>query len=338
MAIGNITGECPLYNSTFSLFRLSPLYIGDTTVHEKRHLRIHARRLLDILSGEASHNLNLGPMIGNDFTTRIGALQGVTWNTVSEIDFYGAEVESAPATHRDSPALTNTSIGMIITFSYEKAEYQAILLGNEGESRKNGFCHFPLLLLKMPGSLRQIFTEFLATTFDARTSCLLLSSRQLINRCEKYLSNISLDSIDEPLDTAERSEALRDIIKEVAIVIGFVLPERLTTLKTISFQIAREDVSRMISMKSKPGDAPFFEALADHLKAHMALNLWDEKVKIVKIACGAFVLSDEGRVKVTRPLGATVDTLQIRANKVLINGLMEIATGGILHRQKSKGS
>ncbi|CCU74638.1 unnamed protein product [Blumeria hordei] len=336
MTIGNNTSECPLYNSTFGLFRLSPLYIGDTNVHEKRHLRIHARRLLDILSGEASHNVNFGPMIGNDFTTRIGALQGVTWDTIGEIDFYGAEVESAPESHRDDQTMTNTSFGMIITFSYEKVEYQAILLGNEGESRKNGFCYFPLLLLKMPGSLKQIFTEFLATTFDARTSCLLLSSRQLINCCEKYLSNISLDRIDEPLDTAEGNEDFRDIIKEVTIVMGFILPERLTTLKTISFQITREDVYRMFSIKSKPGDAPFFEALADHLKAHLALNLWDERVKIMKVACGAFVLSDEGRVKVTRPLGATVDTLLIRANKILINGIIEIAKTGILHRQKSK--
>jgi hypothetical protein len=53
-----------------------------------------------------------------------------------------------------------------------------------------------------------------------------------------------------------------------------------------------------------------------------------ERVSILRIACGPFVLGAEGRVKLTTPSAMDAESVQRRATSRLVNGLVEIAKGG----------
>jgi hypothetical protein len=161
----------------------------------------------------------------------------------------------------------------------------------------------------------------------------------LTDTFEKYLSDISIGEDGEVLDVAERSRSLRNVIKETAIFLSFDLPDASASLKTIDIQIAREDLPRIITMgkqigKQGPGGSPFLDALTIYIKAHLALNIADERVKIMRIACGAFVLGGEGRVKITQPLNASDgDSPQSRATRRLVNDLISVASGGALSKE-----
>ncbi len=74
---------------------------------------------------------------------------------------------------------------------------------------------------------------------------------------------------------------------------------------------------------------PFFSALVRYIESHLALDLRNEKVKVIRIACGAFVLGEEGKVKLTQPLARDDgDNPQSRATKRLVNDLVGVAMGG----------
>jgi hypothetical protein len=60
------------------------------------------------------------------------------------------------------------------------------------------------------------------------------------------------------------------------------------------------------------------------------MNIKHERVKIVKIACGAFVLGADGKAKLTEPVSQDGDNFQNRATWRLINGLARLAKGGVL--------
>ncbi|KAK4112727.1 hypothetical protein N656DRAFT_797924 [Canariomyces notabilis] len=74
------------------------------------------------------------------------------------------------------------------------------------------------------------------------------------------------------------------------------------------------------------GDQPFTEALACYLDEHLGLNLFHPGVRVVKIACGGFAMS-EGRLKIFSPGDPkTAAALgQRRAVLELLEGLVEKA-------------
>ncbi|KAI9051739.1 hypothetical protein LZ554_004779 [Drepanopeziza brunnea f. sp. 'monogermtubi'] len=348
----------PLYNTTFSLHRVSPLHTGSKAPLNNAALRKHAQRFRDILVGEVLRGVRVG--LGNkedDVLSRVGALQTVTWRQLlPEEEAWRAADETGSADEDVATGLALLCRGMVVTVAYEKMEYKAILLrdargddadassvvgtaGKETETETDdGFQSFPLLMSKMPGSLREAFTEFLAGTFDTRISALCLSSQYLVSAFERYLADISMGEDGEPLDLIERSRALRHTIKETLVVIGFDIPGGSAALKTIEINIAREDLPRMVARGKTigrqgdgDGDSPFFKALTTYIKGHMALDLRSEKVKISRIACGAFVLGSEGKIKLTQ-LPSESDRQPARgpATGRLINGLIGAAAGGLL--------
>lgn len=63
----------------------------------------------------------------------------------------------------------------------------------------------------------------------------------------------------------------------------------------------------------------------------MALDLQHEKVRLVRIACGAFVLGAEGKVKLTHLAGSdSGEGSRGAATRRLINGFIGHAVGGSL--------
>jgi hypothetical protein len=341
--------QYPLYNATFSLYRLSPIYTGSSLPLNNATLHHHARRFRDLLAGEVLRGVRVGLESEDNILARAGALQTVTWKLLPEEEAWTTEDETELGNDDTTTSLA-ISRGILVTVTYEKIAYRAVLLRARREANfdetvdsaredDDGFQHFPLLLSKMPGALRETFADFLATTFDAKILALRFSSTHLTDTFEKYLADISIGEDGEVLEAGERSRSLRNVIKETAVYLGFDMPEGAGSLKTIDIQIAREDLARMITrgkqiVRQGPGESPFLDALTAYIKTHLALNMADERVKVVRIACGAFVLGSEGRVKITQPLSTPGgNSPQSRATRRLVNGLISVAAGGTLSKE-----
>lgn len=283
----------------------------------------------------------------DDILARAGALQTVTWKLLPNEEAWSVEEIDLDRDHTTT-ALTS-SRGMIVVVTYEKMAYKALLLKDDrisdGETTQGSiaqgmeeFQHFPLLLSKMPGSLRDTFTNYLASTFDVRVSALHLSSTFLTDTFEHYISDLSYDEEEDLMDMIRRSRVLRSVIRDTVFFISFDLPS--ASLKTIDISIAREDLPRMVARGKKIGrdsavDSPFYDALAAYVKGHLALDMRHDGVKVVRIACGAFVIGGEGKIKFTQPgIDEGGTSPQSRATRRLVNLLVATAMGGTLTLNK----
>jgi hypothetical protein len=198
--------------------------------------------------------------------------------------------------------------------------------------------HFPLLVIKMTRSLRDTFIKYITETFDVRIFPLYLSKKLLIRTLDKYIADISIGEEDEIMVPGQRSQVFSRIIKDVVIIIGFELPS--SSLKNIEINIPKEDMIHMVltgEQMQRRGDAdsPFFDALATYIQAHMSLDLYHEQVKLVRIACGAFVIGGgQGKIKITQPMSEERwSNSQRRADRKLIQCLIDAATNVLLTAQ-----
>ena len=333
----------PLYDASFTLQRLSPLYTGSETPLDNSTLQTYAQQFRDVLAGDVLRGVRVG-LSEDNVMARVGALQTVTWKLLPDEDLWTGADETQITGNEDTTMSLAASRGMLVTITYEKAVYTAILLrdmqGDLDESMigvgldGHGFQSFPLLLTKMPAALRDPFTEFLATTFDARASILQLSSAYLTNALDQYLAYICVGEDGEPLDPLDSSRTLRTIIGSISAEVGFDVPRGSASLKTIEINVASEDVPRMISRGEKLGDGrekPFMNALTAYVKAHLALDLSHEMVNIVGLHCQAFRLTAAGKARFNLPhVGVDGDSPQRRATKRLVNGLITAAKGGAM--------
>lgn len=271
-----------------------------------------------------------------DALTTAGALQKVAWRLLPSEESWNTLQEEEEETRLDETTVTIEQIrGILVTVQYERNTYTGILLRKEVENDEDGFQHFPLLLTKMPGSLRETFLGFLTSTFDTRILSLHLPRNGVVDAFEKYLEDICLTEDGDEMDYSERSRSLRGIIREAEIFVGFDLPGGSGALKTIEIHLMREDLPRLLArgkqLRVQGNSQPFMEALTTYVKGHLALDLKHERVRIVKIACGAFVLGVEGKVKLSVPIGGDEsESQQLRATRGLVDGLVRIAAGGTL--------
>ncbi|KAH8679060.1 kinetochore complex Sim4 subunit Fta1-domain-containing protein [Tricladium varicosporioides] len=331
----------PLYDVTYTLHRVSPLYTGSDIPLNNHALSQHARKFRDILAGDVLRGVRVGLEPEDGSLPYMGALETVTWKLLPEEDLWTAPDETEIINDEDTAINVFTSPGHIITIAYEKIVYNAVLLRKSDEEPNDsvvgigvddgGFEHFPLLLTKMPNALRDTLTEFLSTTFDSRISLLELQSSYITTAFEKYLAYICAEGDGDSMITVESSRSIRDIIGVVTIFISFDLPDT-TSLKQISFQISAPDLPRILDLGKKVptrGDSPFLEALGIYVKRHMALDLKHKKVLISRIACDAFLLGIEGKVKIFLPTMTNEgESPQRRATKGLLSDLIHIAKGG----------
>lgn len=272
-----------------------------------------------------------------DVLARVGALQTVTWKVLVDEDAW--DFTANDESRVDEAIEFAPGRGIYVTIAYERSSYVAILLRNQKAQRDGaGFQHMPLLLTRMPSSLRDTFTEFLESSFDARTSVLHLGRSHLPSTLESYVQNCLAGEDDEDASLEERSGMLKRILKDVQVVVGFDLPSGNTPLKTIDIVIARDDLPRFIQSGSKihtkllakeEPKRPFMDALTLYVHTHLALNLKHEDVNILRVACGAFVLGAEGKVKLTEPTASGAEYVQGRATTILIDELVQLAEGQV---------
>ncbi|KAL8297752.1 hypothetical protein RB597_007231 [Gaeumannomyces tritici] len=206
--------------------------------------------------------------------------------------------------------------------------------GNDDPSSSSppGFLRLPLVLVRMPPALRAAVLGFLAREFDCRFSPLALPGPVLLAVWEGWVRDVGLGGDDEAVAAAAAaaSPALR---KDVILTLAFHLPSPATGgggpdaekqeqqqgapgLRSLDLTLPATDVARFVasgkdvleeeeeeeekSGQGAPTPGPFTAALARYLGHHLALDVHHGAVQVVRVSCGAFVLS-EGRLKLFRP-------------------------------------
>jgi hypothetical protein len=281
--------------------------------------------------GDVLRGVRVG--LEHDTLSNAGTLREVTWRLLPDEDAWDAFLAEDETRWEETTVTIDSSRGFWINVEYEKSTYTAVLVKAEEDGFGEGFQHFPLLMTKMSGSLREVFIDYLESNFDTRIASLQLSSTQVTDSFEQYLRNVCHDEEEQELSSAEKIRAIRNTVKDTEVFVGFDLPSNSGALKTLEIHLAREDLPRLVTrgkalQNNTTGDIPFLQALSTYVDGHLALDLTHEKVKIVRIACDAFVLGIEGKVKLSEPAGNEQWEQQYRATRKLVDGLIKIAEGG----------
>ncbi|KAI0134815.1 kinetochore complex Sim4 subunit Fta1-domain-containing protein [Daldinia grandis] len=209
------------FNTTFTTYRVSPLYVGKQKLTPAR-LQLLSKRLRDALVGDVVRGVQVG-LDSDAELGRTGALYAVEWRWVDaekilgggsrrggSIDLGNDTDETGERTQGGKQRL------LFIELRYENARFSALLLsdlsGDEsiqgsdhrpswtwqtddnsgprpGEGGQTAFLHLPLLLFRMPAPLKSVLIDFLSNTFDCRISPLALGTQTLVSSWEAWLSD-----------------------------------------------------------------------------------------------------------------------------------------------------
>ncbi|KAI8941762.1 hypothetical protein NX059_002965 [Plenodomus lindquistii] len=285
----------PLYNKTYTLYRLSPLHHGDTPLLAERALKSHAKRLKEQLKGDNVRGVQVD-FASAEETARLGPLDECSWEPIGDedawIDRYRQSVD--PDASQLSSALSpDKARGIEVSLDYEKQSYNALLLRDPGVTASpEAFTSLPLLLVRMPGPIRDIFLNYIRTTFDAHVAPLKLPSPFITSSLETYFKHLTSPS---------STQTIPDVIRSLQIQLAF--PSTTTLLKHIDISIAGADVAGFVSRgvsTQKSQTRPFTAALSSYLKKHLALDMSHPKVQVSKISCSSFHLGTE-RLKLVAP-------------------------------------
>lgn len=292
--------QCDIFNTTFSLYQASPLFLGTDPLSYTR-LAALSNRLRDVLIGDVVR----GVEVGLDNTTgatmgSAGSLEGVT------VEWFTTDA-----------SLGVSDRGLQMTLQYENAICSALLLPAPpanavvNNAATGQFLHLPLLLLRMPTPLKSAVIYFLSSTFDCRIGPLRLSSEDLLQRWEAWAQGTRLPTTGP-------------LAKDAVLTLGFRLPgepreitfsidegeaidapvsNTACGLKAVDIIVPFQDLPQFfnagkdIARGGGEGNKPLAKSLARYVKHHLALDMSNPAVSVVRIACGGFVLA-ESRVKI----------------------------------------
>ena len=328
--VGSDQGESPsvsdsttsdatsFFNTTFSLHRVSPLFLGSEALGPER-LQLLAARLRDTLVGDVVRGVEVG-LHGDDAALgNAGALEAVTigWATAGSV-------------------VTAENKALQLSLQYENALSIALLLPSpEGNQGGAAFAHLPLLLCRMSTPLKAVVTDFLSATFDCRISPLRLGNSDVVEIWEAWIQEAGLPTSGL-------------LAKDVVLTLGFRLPEvKKPTddvaadadadldvsdgigIKSIDIILPSHDLRRFLQAgqtldRRGVADArrPFSTAVARYIQHQLALDMSHPGVRITRIASGGFVLS-EGRLKIfALPDGTIATSTHLDAVKRLVGDLV----------------
>ncbi|CAG8908487.1 unnamed protein product [Penicillium egyptiacum] len=296
-----------LFNTSWTVHRLSPLHHGkdcETLLNNQVALKTYATRLRDHLTGDVLAGIHTSTgAADDDALSKTGALKDCLWRSIS------------PQSLRDeapSRSQSATFSGILVTLEYENIIYRAALLADTTSppSQRTGSTSLPLLLTRFPTALRQTFVAFLSTNFDTYCSPLRLPSSFLCAGLDTYIDTLRTRR-------PSTSDIVEDAIKELQLTLSFsssIAP----ALRSLNVSVAR--VSLAGFLRDQPGQSapksrslqhklrsPFISNLTSYLENHLAMKLdldglssdqvAKQHVRLSKVACAAFVLGNEGRVK-----------------------------------------
>lgn len=308
-----------LLNTSWTLHRLSPLHHGkdcETLLDNPAALKTYATRLRDQLTGDilAGIHASIGTT-EDDALSKTGALKECHWQPIS------GRLSQRDATSR-SPE-TDSIPGILVTLEYENIVYKAALLADtesesetQNQNQRKGSTSLPLLLTRLPNPLRQTFITFLSSNFDTYCALLRLPSNFLCAGLEAYVDVLRNNSGSESADLVEEA------IKELQLTLSFS-PSIAPALRAVNISVSRSSLAGFLREPTQPymstvsrnrrtlGEklrSPLIGNLTSYLETHLAMQLdldgssnhnhvAKQHVRLSKVACAAFVLGSEGRMK-----------------------------------------
>ncbi|KAF2996927.1 hypothetical protein E8E13_006317 [Curvularia kusanoi] len=279
----------PLYNRTYNLFRLSPLHHGDAPLLADRALRTHAKRLKEQLKGDNVRGVQVDFASAED-TARLGPLEECTWELLGDEDAWidrHIQLQDPDSSQLAPPAEVR---GIEVSLEYEKQSYNALLLRDSANTTApSGFSSLPLLLVKMPGPIREVFLQYLRTAFDAHVAPLRLSSAFITGSMETYFKHLSAST---------STQSIQDVVRQLSVQLAF--PNTTTLLKHIDITVAAADVPGFVARGKHAPQSPFTTALSSYVAKHLALDIHHPKTQVARISCNSFHLGVE-RLKLAAP-------------------------------------
>jgi hypothetical protein len=299
--------DYPFYGSTFTLYRASPLYHGSNPLFT--NLSVHARRLREALIGDQTRGAQLPELYSGANIS--GSLESCEWRLLGDEESWETAQEGVG--NGEYPVIDPSEArGVHVELKFEKARHMAVLVGDQSQiARTPGFTSLPLLMIRMPAPLREIFINFLATNFDARLSPMRLRPSFLTAAVESILDKVATSNDDE-----DPTFSLESLSKGIGIQLSF--PSAAPLLKSIDVSIPKDDLrefltrgqslwqqqiqtnstERSFHRPQSPITGPFTAALSKYLGNHISMTLNNPGVNVSKIAIGPFALAGEGKVKV----------------------------------------
>ncbi|KAF3039885.1 hypothetical protein E8E12_003372 [Didymella heteroderae] len=279
----------PLYNRTYSLYRLSPLHHGDAPLLADRALRTHAKRLREQLKGDNVRGVQVDFARADD-AARLGPLDECSWDLLGDEDAWidrHRQLQDPEASQLPPPTEPR---GIEVSLEYEAQSYNALLLRDpQNSAAPDGFSALPLLLVKMPGPVRDVFLQYLRTAFDAHVAPLRLPSTFITGSVETYFRHLSAST---------STQTIQDVVRQLSVQLAF--PNTTTLLKHIDVTIAAADVPGFVARGKHARDKPFTAALSSYLAKHLALDVSNPNVHISRVSCNSFHLGTE-RLKLAAP-------------------------------------
>ena len=306
-----------LYNLTFTLYRLSPLYHPVAPpLFAQDTLLAHSHRLKDALKGDVLRGVSVS-LDDQASSTPLGPLKRCHWILL----------QSGITTEIDARGIAGLE-GIYIELEYTTKTYTAFLLRSvtAGRAKIPGETRLPLLLTCMPAAVRDVLHDYLTTTFDTRIERMRLSNRFLDDILEKCLDAAQPQYADH----------FEKQIKGIQLVMSFKAPIA-PGLKNLAIDLRREDVLKFLNRGKaiiRGGDisndseesGPFMSSVRGYIQDQTALNISHTLVSISTLTCGAFVLAADGNVKIAPPMAPTNaedETVAVIPNRSLSTLLLE---------------
>jgi hypothetical protein len=287
----------PLYNRTYALYRLSPLYHGDAPLLDPRACRTHAKRLKEQLKGDNVRGVQVDFASAED-TARLGPLDDCTWQVLGDEDAWidrHTHLVDSDAPPQPSAVPATDARGIDVSLEYENQSYNALLLRDpSAPSSPKGFTSLPLLLVKMPGPIRDVFLNYLRTAFDTHVAPLKLPPAFIMSSVETYFRRLSAST---------STQSIQDVIRQLNVQLAFPNTTTATLLKHVDITIAGADVPGFVTRGNSLNngrDRPFTAALTAYLAKHLALDLSHPQVHVSRISCASFHIGTE-RLKLSAP-------------------------------------
>lgn len=287
------TPPYPIYNSTFTAYRASPLYHGSDDILDEQVLHTHAQRFRDIVRGDRIRGVQIGALQQDDGLSKSGRLQDCRWDLLGDEPTWRALFRAGSGDEMEKTELSalqvgqDTLRGVYVQLEFERATHSALLLRDPSvDSDVPGFTSLPLILIRMPTPLRETFIDYITSNFDSRISPFKLSSSFLTSSLEGTIRHLNLK---------ENAQALVGLGNGLRLQLSF--PSVAPALKNIDITIATEDIQGFL-LRGQHSASPLTTALHEYLRTHLALDLRNPAVQLSKIVCGPLALSGDGKVKI----------------------------------------
>jgi Kinetochore complex Sim4 subunit Fta1 len=307
----------PLYKSTYSLYRVSPLFHGKAPLLS--NLNVHAKRLRDEITGDSMRGIQIAnELAGITSGSTAGSLQSCTWDLLGDESTWERLHANEDEDEDEISALmavnSQDALGIHVQVKYERLAYSAILLGDaDRKTAISSFTSFPLLLLKMPAALRELFLNYLATTFDARVTPMKLRPH--------FLSSLLEHVLDSAVSTSDSGLDFDMTAFPRGLQLQLSFPSVTPNFKNMDISLSQEDLiqflrqgqslwdgrpfaatkssaSENLPPSKSPITGPFTAALSAYLLHHLALNFEHPAAVLDKIAVGPFAFGSDGRIKI----------------------------------------